>query len=230
MRLSRAKHRSIQGHPRFSRRLAALVPFYEYTGEHFFRSDCAPSAVADRRRSGFERLACRLQARAPDTIRLGEALETSLPDLEFTTAYRVPFQFRSYVKRHLKVGPFVDRSAGVLVRDLDGNDATERDPSWTPFIDTPMHPEYPCAHCIVSSSLGAVLEAELGGAPAPTLSSESSTAGGAVRTWRSVGEFVQEVAVARNACNGRPKDFSGKDALLIVLRPARLSDWKGNDR
>jgi len=81
--------------------------------------------------------------------------------------------------------------------DLDGNDATERDPSWTPFIDTPMHPEYPCAHCIVSSSLGAVLEAELGGAPAPTLSSASSTAGGAVRTWRSVGEFVQEVAVAR---------------------------------
>jgi PAP2 superfamily len=81
--------------------------------------------------------------------------------------------------------------------DLDGNDATERDPSWTPFIDTPMHPEYPCAHCIVSASLGAVLEAELGGAPAPPLSSASSTAGGAVRTWRTVGEFVQEVAVAR---------------------------------
>ena len=32
-----------------------------------------------------------------------------------------------------------------------------RDPGWTPFIDTPMHPEYPCAHCIVSASLGAVL-------------------------------------------------------------------------
>jgi PAP2 superfamily len=81
--------------------------------------------------------------------------------------------------------------------DLDGNDATERDPSWTPFIDTPMHPEYPCAHCIVSASLGAVLEAELGGRPSPKLSSASSTAGGAVRSWASVGEFVQEVAVAR---------------------------------
>jgi hypothetical protein len=81
--------------------------------------------------------------------------------------------------------------------DLDGNDATERDPGWTPFIDTPMHPEYPCAHCIVSASLGAVLEAELGGRPSPKLSSASSTAGGAVRTWASVGEFVQEVAVAR---------------------------------
>ncbi len=81
--------------------------------------------------------------------------------------------------------------------DADGNDATERDPSWTPFIDTPMHPEYPCAHCIVSSSLGAVLQAELGSGPVPTLSSASSTAGGAVRTWQSVGDFVQEVAVAR---------------------------------
>ena len=49
--------------------------------------------------------------------------------------------------------------------DLDGNDATTRDPGWTPFIDTPMHPEYPCAHCIVSGSLGAVLEAEIGAGP-----------------------------------------------------------------
>jgi len=24
--------------------------------------------------------------------------------------------------------------------DIDGNPATERDASWTPFIDTPMHP------------------------------------------------------------------------------------------
>ena len=38
--------------------------------------------------------------------------------------------------------------------DSDGNDATEREPSWTPFIDTPMHPEYPCAHCIVSATVG----------------------------------------------------------------------------
>jgi hypothetical protein len=81
--------------------------------------------------------------------------------------------------------------------DIDGNDATERDSSWTPFIDTPMHPEYPCAHCIVSASLGAVLEAELAGRPSPKLSSTSSTAGGVERTWSSVDEFVREVAVAR---------------------------------
>ena len=81
--------------------------------------------------------------------------------------------------------------------DLDGNNATDRDPGWTPFIDTPMHPEYPCAHCIVAASLGAVLEAEIGSGPTPTLSSASSTAGGAVRTWTSVGDFTKEVAQAR---------------------------------
>ena len=82
----------------------------------------------------------------------------------------------------------------TAIRNADGD---ARDPGWTPFIDTPMHPEYPCAHCIVSASLGAVLAAELGTGPVPTLSSTSYTAGGAVRTWGSVGDFVQEVAVAR---------------------------------
>jgi hypothetical protein len=81
--------------------------------------------------------------------------------------------------------------------DIDGNDATDRDPGWTPLIDTPMHPEYPCAHCIVSASLGAVLAAEIGSGPTPTLASASPTAGGAVRTWTSVADFTKEVASAR---------------------------------
>jgi hypothetical protein len=81
--------------------------------------------------------------------------------------------------------------------DLDGNNATERDPGWTSFIDTPMHPEYPCAHCIVAASLGAVLAAEIGSGPTPMLSSASPTVGGAVRTWTSVADFTKEVAQAR---------------------------------
>jgi len=82
----------------------------------------------------------------------------------------------------------------TAIRNAEGD---ARDPGWLPFVDTPMHPEYPCAHCIVSGSLGAVLSAELAGAPAPKLSSASSTANGAVRTWDSVDGFVQEVAVGR---------------------------------
>jgi hypothetical protein len=81
--------------------------------------------------------------------------------------------------------------------DRDGNDATERDPSWVPFIDTPMHPEYPCAHCIVSGAVGAVLQAEVGTGPTPTLSTTSFTAPGMVRSWKKIDDFVQEVANAR---------------------------------
>jgi hypothetical protein len=85
--------------------------------------------------------------------------------------------------------------------DLDGNDATARDPSWTPFIDTPMHPEYPCAHCIVASAVATVLRAELGAGPMPTLTTTSPTAGGASRTWTQLDDFVREVSEAR-ICDG----------------------------
>jgi hypothetical protein len=81
--------------------------------------------------------------------------------------------------------------------DIDGNDATERDPSWTPFIDTPMHPEYPCAHCIVSGAVGTVLQAEVDGGPMPVLTTTSDTAKGAARSWTNFDDFMQEVAEAR---------------------------------
>ena len=81
--------------------------------------------------------------------------------------------------------------------DLDGNDATERDPTWTPFIDTPMHPEYPCAHCIVAGAVGTVLQAAVGSGPVPTLTTTSPSAKGAARSWKTTEEFMQEVANAR---------------------------------
>jgi hypothetical protein len=81
--------------------------------------------------------------------------------------------------------------------DIDGNDATEREVSWLPFIDTPMHPEYPCAHCIVSGAVGAVLAAEIGTGAVPTLSTTSPTAPGVIRSWTKIDDFVVEVANAR---------------------------------
>jgi hypothetical protein len=81
--------------------------------------------------------------------------------------------------------------------DTDGNEATERDPSWTPFIDTPMHPEYPCAHCIVAATVGTLLQAEIGTGPMPTLTTTSDTAPGAARSWTKIDDFMQEVANAR---------------------------------
>jgi hypothetical protein len=81
--------------------------------------------------------------------------------------------------------------------DIDQNDATERDASWTPFINTPMHPEYPCAHCIVSGTVGTVLQADMGDIAAPVLATTSSTAKNAKRTWTKMEDFIQEVANGR---------------------------------
>src|SRR5215470_118453 len=119
--LSRAKHRSLAGHPRIAKALAKLVPFYEYTGDQFFASDGAPLDVARQRRQGFERLAGKLITRAPETIRATEALVPDVADLQFTGRYRVPFQYSRFVQRHLKIGAFVQESNGVLLNDLDGN-------------------------------------------------------------------------------------------------------------
>jgi len=81
--------------------------------------------------------------------------------------------------------------------DIDGNAATERDSSWMPFIETPMHPEYPCAHCIIAGAVGTVLQAEIGTVEMPTLTTTSPTAKGAARSWTKTDDFMQEVANAR---------------------------------
>lgn len=81
--------------------------------------------------------------------------------------------------------------------DIDGNDATASDDSWTPLIATPMHPEYPCAHCIVSAAVGTVLQAEIGENATPVLTTVSQAAGNRSRSWQSLDEFMQEVVNAR---------------------------------
>jgi hypothetical protein len=80
--------------------------------------------------------------------------------------------------------------------DLDGNNATERDPSWEPFIRTPMHPEYPCAHCTFQSTAASVLEAFFG-SNAATFRLTSSTAPGVTRNFNNLSDYVAEVVNAR---------------------------------
>ena len=121
LELSRVKHRSLAGHSRIARRIAALVPFYEYDEMRFFRSDDAPAEIAARRRAGFMRLSELYRERFAETLRLTEAVEDSLSDLQFTGAYRVPFQYSRFVGKHLKVGAFLHASSGVSLTDLDGN-------------------------------------------------------------------------------------------------------------
>jgi glutamate-1-semialdehyde 2,1-aminomutase len=119
--LSKAKHRSLSGHPRLSRRLAALVPFYEYDESRFFRADRAPEEIAARRRAGFARLADHCRTHYGETVRRTAEVAGGVSDLQFTETYRVPFQFSRMVREHLRAGALLESSAGVTVTDLDGN-------------------------------------------------------------------------------------------------------------
>jgi hypothetical protein len=79
--------------------------------------------------------------------------------------------------------------------DQTGNPATPRDASWLPLGDTPMHPEYPCAHCIVSGAVATVLQAVVGDAVEFTLT--SPTAPGVTRRWSRLQDYRDEVSEAR---------------------------------
>jgi glutamate-1-semialdehyde 2,1-aminomutase len=119
--LSKAKHRSLSGHSRMARRIAALVPFYEYDARRFFRADNPPEDIAAAREAAFARLSELYRERFAETARRTDEIKGSISDLQFTDAYRVPFQFSRHVREHLKAGTFVQSSSGVTVTDLDGN-------------------------------------------------------------------------------------------------------------
>jgi hypothetical protein len=81
--------------------------------------------------------------------------------------------------------------------DRDDNAATERDPGWLPLIVTPIQPEYPCAHCMIASTIATVIRLDFGKEPLPDLNSVSNTAPGVTRHWKRTEDVVSEVANAR---------------------------------
>jgi hypothetical protein len=56
-----------------------------------------------------------------------------------------------------------------------------------------IYPEYPCAHCVVAATVGTILKFAAGSKVLPVLSTSSTTANGAMRSWSSIENFVQEV-------------------------------------
>ena len=121
LELSQAKHRSLAGHSQIARRLAGFVPFYDYDEDRFFSSDDAPEEIVARRRDGFARLSALYRTRFAETIRRTAEASETISDLQFTDAYRVPFQYRRRVQAHLPSAAFVQSSSGVTITDLDGN-------------------------------------------------------------------------------------------------------------
>ena len=121
LELSKAKHPSLAGHARMARRIASWIPYYEYDESRFYDCDDAPADVVAKRRSGFTRLASLYRERYAKTAALTAQAAESISDLQFTAAYRVPFQFSRHVREHFKGGSFLQSSSGPTVTDLDGN-------------------------------------------------------------------------------------------------------------
>jgi hypothetical protein len=80
--------------------------------------------------------------------------------------------------------------------DMVQNPATPREESWLPLGDTPMHPEYPCAHCITSAAISTVLR-NIVGDEFGEFSLTSPTAPGVTRKWSRLQDYSDEVANAR---------------------------------
>jgi hypothetical protein len=118
--------------------------------------------------------------------------------------------------------------------DIDGNPATEPDATWQPIDNTPMHPEYPCAHCIGSAALAAVAEAVFGTADVAEVAMTSSTAPGVTHRWSNLRAYTDEVSQAR-IWAGFHYRFStrvgqdmghkiGQYVVGTVMQPAAIAD------
>lgn len=119
--LSFAKHPSLAGHSKMSRRVAKLIPFYEFRDDEFFTVDHPPHSVAELRQKGFENLSEVYKERFKKNYQQAAKVKDSISDMQFTSTYRVPYQFSSYVNEHIKFGNFVKESSGVTLTDLDDN-------------------------------------------------------------------------------------------------------------
>lgn len=121
LQLSRAKHPSLGGHARWSRRIAHLIPYFAYDATSFFSSDGAPADVARMRRNGLDRLRSHLYTTCGTSLEVGRELEDSISDVRFTANYRVPFPYRAVLGREFGYGSISEETRGVTIKDVDGN-------------------------------------------------------------------------------------------------------------
>ena len=60
-----------------------------------------------------------------------------------------------------------------------------------------MHPEYPCAHCIVAHAAGTVMQAFFGTGSLPEFTLTTPTAPGVTHRWTRLEDFMAEPSNAR---------------------------------
>lgn len=110
-------------------------------------------------------------------------------------------------------------STAIRNADADGNPDTFLDLTWSPFLTTPPHPEYPAAHGAVQGAGARVLTAYFGRHYA--FQTTSPTVPGVTRSYGSFSDFAREGAAARI--------FGGmhfRNSLEVGSRQGRdVADW-----
>jgi len=84
----------------------------------------------------------------------------------------------------------------IPLADTDGNDATEADPDWMPLRPTPLHPEYPSAHAVVSNAAARVMTGFFGNRVAFSTATSTCPAG-VVRSYQSFQAMAEEIGDSR---------------------------------
>ncbi len=79
--------------------------------------------------------------------------------------------------------------------DIDGNPATQADPSWVAYVGTPPHPEYPAAHGCVAGAVAATLASYFG--THQVRFQMNSLVTGTTHYYKTTDELVREVENAR---------------------------------
>ncbi len=102
--------------------------------------------------------------------------------------------------------------------DADGNPATVADPGWTPFVNTPNHPEYPAAHACFGGVTYEVLRAYF---KTPKVRfTWTSTVTGTSHEYPSVNHMLKELRLAR-IYGGMHFRFSSDDGATLGRRTGR---------
>jgi hypothetical protein len=78
--------------------------------------------------------------------------------------------------------------------EKDGNPKTAPDSGWEPLLGTPLHPEYPCGHCIMAATIATVVAGEFGNAARMTFIDPGMPGAGQALT---PAEYARNVSMSR---------------------------------
>ena len=87
--------------------------------------------------------------------------------------------------------------AAIRAADSDGNEDTTADPTWTPLVETPAHPDYTSQHSAYGGAAAKVLASFFGSDEISFSISTSTAPGGVTRSYDSFSQAAEENMISR---------------------------------